>query len=254
MKGEEWPTQVLLWRWWFFHTCNPLLYPLTPRNMNSERRTLIFILLAATGSWLGITGCTKRVYGVAEEHWLHMTQPQRLEAIRGYNERKLIEDERRLVEERRAAEESKRQRIQAELEAERTHKRVQAIYAGEEGFFGDLIRVTVSGGTIRFNGNHRSYQPLSFKLADGERKQVTFHSEGEHQNTLEVWVMYRDGNLVFDARNKGRYAKRFAFEPEWRRGKKYQNISLRGSSRSEAKNISITVLTVEFNRKHRYLR
>ena len=222
--------------------------------MNSTRKSFIFILLVAVGIWPGVAGCTKQVYGVPEELWGKMTRPQQLEAIRGYNERKLIEDERRLVEEKRAAEESKRQRIQAELEAERTRKRVQAIYAGEEGVSGDLIRVTVREGMMRFNGKHRSYQSLSFKLADGERKQVTFHSEGGYQKTRKVWVAYQDGNLAFDAWKEGRHAKRIAFEPGWKRGKRYQNISLSGSSWSEAKNISITVITVEINRKHRPFR
>ena len=221
---------------------------------NSTRKSFIFILLVASWIWLGVAGCTKRVYGVSEDLWVQMTRPQQLEAIRGYNERKLIEDERRLVEEKRAAEESKRQRIQVELEAERTRKRVQSIYAGEEGVSGDLIRVTVRGGMMRFNGKHRSYQPISFKLADGERKQVTFHSEGGYQKTRGIWVSYLDGNLVFDAWKEGRHAKRIAFEPGWKQGKRYQSISLSGSSWSEAKNISITVLIVEFNRKHRPFR
>ena len=107
-----------------------------------------------------------------EDVWNQLNEAQKQETIKGYNEQARIDKERRLVEKKRSLEREERHRKQAAIEAERTRKRVKAIYDGTAGVFGDLIRVSIHGGEMRFNGKHHGFEPTSFKLADGERKQL----------------------------------------------------------------------------------
>lgn len=95
-----------------------------------------------------LTGCSSHIYGVPEEAWNALTPEQKTETIRGFNERQLLEQQARVHrEEQRAAQ----ARVEAELPLDRARRQaeqVDAIYRNEAGAFGDLIRVSVTGGTM----------------------------------------------------------------------------------------------------------
>ncbi|MBF0383785.1 MAG: hypothetical protein HQL69_22440 [Magnetococcales bacterium] len=186
-----------------------------------------------------LSACTTRIYGVSEEVWSQLNDTQKQTTIQGYNEQKKLDKERRLVREKRKAEEAERQRIEAEIIADLTRRRVKDIYAGKSGVFGDLIRVSIHSGSMRFSGKHREIQPVSFKLADGEQKHIIFRSD--NGRTQKVRVGYNDGTLRFGGGNNGKWAKRFAYEPSWRHGMKYTNVTLDKHSRSKAKTLTISV-------------
>ena len=192
-----------------------------------------------------ISACTPTIFGVPEDQWHQMNAAQRQTAIEGYNERAKIQAEKRLVDSRRAAEEARKAGIQAELEAERERKRIAATYDGRGGIYGDLLQVSVRDGRMKFGAKHREYRPLSFRIANGDRKPITFRRTGKHSHhSVTVWVEYRDGNFIFDAgaaKRDGRYAEQIIYEPAWRKGKTYAPLSLGNHTVSEAENISMTI-------------
>ncbi len=132
--------------------------------------------------------------------------------------------------------------------------RVEEIYAGKVGVQGDLLRVTIRGGEFYFNGKHRHYRPVSFKIADGERKIVTFHHPKKYHYQIKVPIEYYDGVLSFDYDPNVLYGYDYrhnlTYEPEWRRGKYYNHITLHEYSNSRARNIEISVEAVDMPRRY----
>lgn len=64
--------------------------------------------------------------------------------------------------------------------------------------YGDAIRVTVSGGVMRFpNHKYRGFVPVTFSLAQGESKAITFRSQQHHPHYRRVLVAYRRGVFYF---------------------------------------------------------
>nr|CRH05244.1 Protein of unknown function [Candidatus Magnetococcus massalia] len=143
---------------------------------------------------------------------------------------------------RRAAE-AEQKRLKAEQQAKQKHRRVAAIYRGEAGHFGDLIRVSILKGSMKFGGKHRAIHPAAFKLADGEHKEITFYSDrGRH---LKVWVAYAEGTLLFDTgRQRNRDAKRIAYTPKWRKGQHYRGITLDRGSHSQAQGLELAIQVI----------
>lgn len=171
--------------------------------------TFLLFLLAACSS--------THHYGVSEEVWNRMSEAERLEAMRGYNERARLREE--------AAQRAAEAKRQAELEANLAREaRIQAIHAGE-GRPGDLIRVSLQGGFARLSGKHRPFAPLAFSLASGEMLQLEVFSVEPRGRTYSgrLGVAYEDGLLLLDTRNVDRdtRAARLTFEPAWRRGARY---------------------------------
>ena len=80
-----------------------------------------FLLLTGLGLLLLslLTACTPRVFGIPEERWQQLTEEQRLEAIRGYNERELLRQQQSLARQQQAAADAKRRAIEEEREAQR---------------------------------------------------------------------------------------------------------------------------------------
>jgi hypothetical protein len=206
-------------------------------------RTTAFLIFFL--ALFAINACTPMIYGVPEAQWNQMTSAQRQAAIEGYNERAKIREQRRLAESRRAAEKAKEDRIRAEIEARRERERIAAIYAGRAGRTGDLLQVSIRGGRIKFGGRHREYWPVSFRIAIGDRKPITFRNRDKHgPRSVTVWVEYRDGTFIFDAgpaRHDSRYARKIRYKSVWHRGITYAPLSLGRHSVSEAEHISITI-------------
>jgi hypothetical protein len=45
---------------------------------------------------------------------------------------------------------------------------IQAIYLGEAVCYGDLLRIILKNGTLRFDGNQHGYDPAAFCIASGD--------------------------------------------------------------------------------------
>jgi len=194
------------------------------------------------------SACTNKIYGVPEEQWLLLDKNERIETIRGYNSVEKIKAEARLIAQQQRYEQEKQQQLQLALIAAEKQQKVEDIYQGY-GTYGDLVRVTIQKGKIDFNGKHKTYQPISFRLADGEEKSITFNATGKHRYlNRHVLVAYEDGVVLFDCNNHGyssQCAQHFAYEPEWRRGKTYSHVSLHKSSKTEAKDISVIIQLIQ---------
>jgi len=204
----------------------------------------IFILITA---FLFASACSHKIYGVPEEQWLLLDKNERIETIKGYNAIEKIKAEARLIAQQQRYEQEKRQQLQLALMAAEKQQRVDDIYQGY-GSEGDLVRVTIQKGKIDFNGKHRSYQPVSFKLADGEQKSITFNATAKYRYLKRhVKVAYEDGVVLFDCNHRNyvtECAQHFAYEPKWRRGKKYPHIYLHKSSKTEAQDIVVIIQLV----------
>ncbi|NOQ81523.1 MAG: hypothetical protein GQ548_03225 [Methylophaga sp.] len=196
---------------------------------------LIFIILAL----LTLSSCTTRIYGVPEDQWATLSPTEREQAIEHHQEMELLREQRRIEEAKVAAEQEKKQR----LEMEYRQARADQIYSGERGIRGDLLRVTIRGGELYIKGKHRHYSPVSFKIADGEQKTITFYHPKKSHYQTDVAIEYYDGVLTFDYDQSRNYKYRYelVYEPEWRHGKHYRNITFNKHSHSRAKNIEIIV-------------
>lgn len=202
--------------------------------------SILFIIVLCLGS----TACTKRVFGVPEDRWNTLTQEQQTEVIRAYNEREQINAERRLAAQRQAAEDAEAQRILAEAEAERIRAHIDDIYAGRAGVYGDLVRVTIKNAERKPVKGPHDILPQSFLMADGEEKPVKLTAG---RRVVTFWVSYQEGNLDFRNNPNPRradFSKRFAFVPEWGRGKSYHHINLGKKSTAAINDISVVVQVV----------
>ncbi len=211
--------------------------------------SVLFIIIMCLGS----TACTKRVFGVPEDRWYTLTPEQQSEVIRSYNEREKINAQRRLAAQRQAAEDAEARRILAEAEAERIRERIDDIYAGRAGVYGDLVRVTIKNAERKPVKGRHDILPQSFLMADGEEKAVELQAG---HRVVTLWVSYLEGNLDFrsDANpRRAKFVKRLVFEPGWGKGKVYHHVDLGKKSSSELNDVSVVVQVVSPMKKgHRW--
>lgn len=165
-----------------------------------------------------LAACTQYMYGVPQETWDRMSEPERIEAIRVYEQE---QRERRQAEEERArrqAVERERERArQAALERER-QERIEAIHRGE-GAFGELIRVRLQGGEIKVGDRHHHYEPLTFTIADGETRRIAVV---DHKGrAVDLNVTYAGGALAFEGLS-------FPYDRRWARGELYTDTGTSG--------------------------
>ncbi|MBL6996711.1 hypothetical protein [Desulfobacula sp.] len=216
------------------------------------RFLLIILFILFTTSM--IIGCSKKIAGIPVEEWNQMSEIGRQAAMRGYNERqKIIAEERLVKAKQRAAEQAEEMRLK-KLETIANQEKVAHVYAGE-GIYGDLIQVTVKGGQLYFFGKHKDYQPLSFRIANGERKQVTFVRQTGNSmfQEINVWMAYQDGNFIFDCGEKQRmekYGRKFSFSLGKSRVTKYQHVTLSKHSDSKAMDVNISIEVIPFEKMH----
>lgn len=191
-----------------------------------------------------ISGCSSQIYGVPEKAWEALTPEQKTEAIRGYNERQLLEQQARVHREEQRAAQAK---VDAELALDRARRqaeKVEAIYRNEAGQFGDLVRVSVSGGTMQLGGKPRSFQGLSFKIADGESKEITVWSD-ERKNSRQgvLLVSYLDGVLlVDDSPRQNRNSARIIYDPAWKTGRTYLQVHSSGPMQMQGVQVAVEVI------------
>jgi hypothetical protein len=186
-----------------------------------------WLLTGLTLLLIGLAGCTTTIYGVPQERWDVMSEPERIAAMDAYKARQAAIQERMreqarqraLAEEERLAREAEEARLQ-QLE-------IDAIYRGE-GAYGDLLRVTLYDGMLKFYGAHQPFRPVSFKLAAGEAKEIEVVSQRGKRATL--LVSYDGGNLLLDdtPRSHRSLATSLVYDDDWSRGKAYPNLYGKG--------------------------
>lgn len=168
-------------------------------------------------SLLFLSACATTHFGVSEDVWERMSEAERMETIRGYNERNRLRQE--------AAQREAEARRVAEREAALAREvRVREIHEGG-GRPGDLIRVSLRDGAMRLGGKHRDYTPLAFSLASGEELRLEVLSTDAHNRAYrgQLSVAYEDGLLLIDPGSNTRdtRAARLTYEPNWRHGVRY---------------------------------
>lgn len=155
-------------------------------------------------------------FGVPEEEWARLTEAQRTEVIRGYNERELLREEGRLRDAERRAIEARAKAEREQAQERQRLERIEAIRRGEAGQWGDLIRVSLQNGEMQLSGKHRPYAPISLTLADGETRTVDIISDESRHTTYrgQLQISYVDGRLTLDGAH-------LVIDPSWRNGRRY---------------------------------
>lgn len=188
---------------------------------------------------VAVVGCASTIYGVPEEQWGRMSEPERAAARQAHAERQRQFEAERAERMRQEAIAAEQRRGEAEEAARRQREQVEAIHRGESGVYGDLIRITISEGTMEFYGKRFPYQPVTFTLANHEQRKVTFQSVGGRSSRiLEVPVSYVDGTFSFDI---GRNPVRILHSPRWRTGEVHHSVNLGKHSVSDGQNVKFRI-------------
>jgi hypothetical protein len=205
---------------------------------------LIYLVLASI-----LTGCTPYMYGVPQENWDRMSEAERIEAMRVYEREQTARRQAAEERARRLAMERERERErQAELAAQRAREaererarlaaleqarleRIESIHRGG-GAYGELIRVRLQGGRMRFGDRHHRYEPVGFTIADGETMVIRFADRRGREAGLTV--TYANGALTIDG-------LRFPYERRWGRGTQYVNIGTVGPSALQGVDVLVEI-------------
>lgn len=200
---------------------------------------LIFLILAA---------CTPTLYGVPVEQWEKLNDDQKLETIKGYNERRILQQQE-YMRAQAARVEAARVAQAAAAQAASAAPEYSEAYRDEVLRYGDLLRIVLKNGTLRFSGKQRAYDLVTFTIASGETLHIPVRSGSSRQATLVV--NYFDGVLSLDPKTQQglQEATRFVYEPDWKRGKTYTPLNSRGPSRLSGASLYVEIIPVET--KHR---
>lgn len=193
-----------------------------------------------------LTACTPMIYGVPQETWERMSEPERVSAIEAYNQRQIARQQAAEERARQHAIYLEEKRLQEAAEAEALRQRVEAIYRGD-GNYGDLLRVHVENGLANFHGQERQYSPVTFQIANGELKTVIF--ETTKNRRVELMAFYDGATLILDdkAGKKGNAAQ-LHYDKRWQRGLTYDNVYT--NNRAKLKGADITVQVVGEPTRH----
>ena len=142
------------------------------------------------------SACTPTMYGVPQPTWDAMSEQERLQAMRIYEDRQIARQRASAERARQNAIERERQAaLKAEEERQR-RERIAAIHRGE-GAYGELLLVRLQGGEMRVGNRHHHYQPVSFRIAEGESLEITIVDEKRRGTALSV--AYAGGALTIDS-------------------------------------------------------
>jgi len=207
------------------------------------RSILILMLLVF------VTACTPMIYGVPQERWDLMTENERIAAMEAYKARQIAYQQAAAERARIRAEQEALRRAQLEEELRRRQERVDMIYEGRTGAYGDLLEVTISDGLIKLHGRRSEYFPVTFALADGEVKAVPIqYTNGQVEN---LYVSYEDRHLWLDTDDYGQNTRRaghLIYNQNWKDGVAYSGINSHGSR--DMRNISVFVEVLPMRRGH----
>jgi hypothetical protein len=185
-----------------------------------------------------LAGCASKIYGVPEERWETMTEQERIAAMEAYKARQEVLRQKRAEQARLRAMEKEAQLAREAEEARLRQRKVDAIYRGE-GLYGDLLRVNLEGGMLKFYGAHRPYHQVAFKIATGEVKEIEIvNLRGQKAHMV---VSYDGSNLLLDETLNSHHsmALRLAYEDSWEDGAVYPGLSAKGPL--QMKNVNATV-------------
>lgn len=199
-----------------------------------HRPFLILVFLATT-----LGACTPMIHGVPEDSWARMSESERNAAREAYAERQRQWEIQRAEQARRDAAAAEIQRREAYEQALRDREQIAAIHRGESGVYGDLIQVSVSGGSMDFYGKRMPYEPVTFRIANREQRIISIRSIGDRgYRSLEVPVSFADGAFTFDV---GRQPIRLLQSPSWRRGEVHTGLATGKHSKSDGIGLNLRV-------------
>jgi len=170
-------------------------------------RTITAMAVMAT-----LAGCTTYPMGLTEKQWNALSPAEQAQ----YRAQQYAID----AERRRVAEERYAQAVREAAERERLEReRIQAFHAA--GRYGDVITVTIAEGQITFGGKRHAYEPVSFDLVRGERRDVEFTQAGNpYVKSLVTVRLADDGNtFYFDEVARKRIV---IVNDGWERGRVYR--------------------------------
>lgn len=172
-------------------------------------------------------------------------------SIRGYNERERIKELTRHAEAVRQAQEAEAKATEARRQEELTRQRVEGIYSGTTGQLGDLIQVTISGGQMLVSGYHQNFQPIAFKIANGETRVIDVialsSSKYATPDHAKLLIRYQDGMLLIDGHDSTwDHAARLLYDPSWRHG---SSSLVNTKSKLNLKNVRVGVNVIPHLRR-----
>ncbi len=203
------------------------------------RKRIVFLLVAVV-----LTACTPMMYGVPLEQWDKLSEAQKLETIKGYNERQLLRQQEYLRAQEARAAAAEKTASSSGPPTLVVEKGQPSFYRGESARYGDLLRIVIKNGTLRFDGKQRGYDPVSFTIASGETLHIPVSSGANRQTALIV--SYHDGILIVDpkAEHGLKDATRLVYEPDWKAGKTYPPLNSRGPARLAGASLYIEIVPV----------
>lgn len=190
---------------------------------------------------IGLTGCTATIYGVPQERWDTMGEQERVAVLEAYQARQAALMQQREERARQMAFEREQQRAIEAEEARQRQLQVDTVYRGK-GVYGDLLRVTIQDGRLNFHGAHKPYQPVAFKIAAGETKEVEVV---DHKGRKSAMLASYDGStLLLDESPGARRSRaaRLVYEYGWEEGKTYSNLNARGPLEMRGVTVTVQVL------------
>lgn len=195
---------------------------------------------------MALAGCTPYVYGVPQPQWDKMSQTQRDETIRVYNEREYAREQARQAAAARQAREEEIRAAEARRQEEILRQQVVGIYEGTYGQTGDLVQVTISGGQMLVAWRYQDYQPVAFKIANGETRKIDVvalpSSKYVAPDHSELLVRYQDGMLLIDGNDSSwDRAARLLYDQSWRHG---GNTTVNTKSRLDLRNVKVGVKVI----------
>ncbi len=167
-------------------------------------------------------GCATRYpMGLTRDQWDALTPDQQAE----YQARQYELDQRHRMQ--LAAEQAERERIRHEqIAAER--ERLAELYTNAR--YGDIVRVSLQGGSVEYYGNRYPYQPVAFEIARGEAKVINVVRSGQIQQSVPFRVrLSQDGQSFFF--NEGSHRQEVLVNRDWERGQSYtlSNAEIKGT-------------------------
>lgn len=162
---------------------------------------------------LSLSACAVRYpMGLSQEQWDALPPTQQAE----YQAKQYQID----ADNRARAEDARRQAAAQKAERERMElERLRQAYGNAR--YGDIVTVTVQGGTLSYAGKRYPYEPVSFDLIKGETKTVPFRGRGMQTIATDYAVrLSDDGNTVyFDDESKQRAV---FVNHDWEHGESYR--------------------------------
>lgn len=164
---------------------------------------------------IALTGCAMRhPMGLTTEQWNALSHEKQAEL---QAQQYAIDAAARR---QRDAERMERERLA--YEAAQAHaERMRQAYANAQ--YGDVVTVTIQGGTISWGGKPRAFEPISVDLIKGEAKAVEFHGRDIRASLgRRVIRLSEDGNTIyFDEDSSDRIV---LVNRDWEHGESYSTV------------------------------